>query len=76
MEHSGNIPTFIITGALFGNIPRNFVGSIYEILQKYTMEMFHEHSTRIYLPSGKATILKISGYLLTKLDHVINFRRS
>ena len=53
------IPIFIIPGALFGNIPRNFIGSIYQIFRKYTMGILHEYFTSIYLPSGKATILQI-----------------
>ena len=53
MERSGNIPIFNIPGTLFGNIPRNFIGNFFLAFREYIMGMFHEYSTKVYLPSGE-----------------------
>ena len=52
MKQSGNILTFNIPGALFGNVTRNFVGNFFRIFWECIMAMFHEYSKNIYLPGG------------------------
>ena len=45
IDQSRNIPIFKVPAILFGNIPGNLIGNLFQIFWKYIIGMFHEYST-------------------------------